>query len=78
MNISPEIDELPDGAVTLDDLEAWEREFGGVLTRINPLFYRTESRMHAEHYLRGLLGPLERKNGWTISRNHSGVPVTHV
>lgn len=27
--------------------------------------------MHAEHYLRGLLAPLERKNGWTISR-HTG------
>lgn len=23
--------------------------------------------MHAEHYLRGLLAPLERKNGWTIA-----------
>jgi SRSO17 transposase len=38
---------------------------------INPLFYRTESRMHAEHYLRGLLAPLERKNSWTIFR-HTG------
>jgi SRSO17 transposase len=27
--------------------------------------------MHAEHYLRGLLAPLEKKNGWTISE-HSG------
>lgn len=71
MNFSPEIDELPDSAVTLEDLEAWDNEFDGVLTRINPLFYRAESRMHAEHYLRGLLAPLERKNGWTISR-HTG------
>ena len=31
------------------------------------LFYRTDSRVHAEHYLRGLLAPLEKKNGWTIS-----------
>jgi SRSO17 transposase len=71
MNFPPEIDALPEGAVTPEDLEEWDREFDGVLTMINPLFYRAESRMHAEHYLRGLLAPLERKNGWTISR-HTG------
>jgi SRSO17 transposase len=71
VNSSPEIDELPEGAVTPEDLEDWDREFDGVLTRINPLFYRTESRIHAEHYLRGLLAPLERKNAWTIFR-HTG------
>jgi SRSO17 transposase len=66
-------DELPDGAVSPEDLEAWDREFDGLVTRMNQLFYRTESRMHAENYLRGLLAPLERKNGWTISE-HSGQP----
>lgn len=59
--------ELPDGAVTPEDLEAWDREFEDLVARIKPLFYRTDSRMHAEHYLRGLLAPLEKKNGWTIS-----------
>jgi SRSO17 transposase len=58
---------LPDGAVTRDDLDAWEAEFRRVAERISPLFYRTESRAHAERYLRGLLAPLERKNGWTIA-----------
>jgi SRSO17 transposase len=71
VNYSTDIDELPDGSVTPGDLEDWDREFDGVLTRIRELFYRTESRTHAEHYLRGLLAPLERKNGWTISR-HTG------
>jgi SRSO17 transposase len=33
------------------------------------LFYRTESKKHAEHYVRGLLSPLERKNGWTIAEH---------
>ena len=56
-----------DGAVTLADLDDWERELNGVVTRIRPLFYRTESRKHAEQYLRGLLAPLARKNGWTIA-----------
>jgi SRSO17 transposase len=59
--------ELPDGAVTPEDLEAWDREFEDLVARIKPLFYRTDSRTHAEHYLRGLLAPLEKKNGWTIS-----------
>ncbi len=35
------------------------------------MFYRPESRGHAERYLRGLLAPLERKNGWTIAE-HTG------
>jgi SRSO17 transposase len=32
-----------------------------------------ESRRHAEQYVRGLLAPLERKNGWTIAE-HVGEP----
>lgn len=62
---------LPDGAVTREDLAVWEEEFRKVVARIEPLFYRTESRAHAEQYLRGLLAPLERKNGWTIAE-HTG------
>ena len=56
-----------DGAVTFADLEEWERELVGVVKRIQPLFYRAESMKHPEQYLRGLLSPLARKNGWTIS-----------
>ncbi|MET7536298.1 transposase, partial [Streptomyces sp. NPDC005507] len=41
--------------------------------RIGPLFYRPESRAHAREYLRGLLAPLEKKNGWTIAE-HAGAP----
>lgn len=60
-----------DGAVTRADLDVWESELESLLTRIRPLFYRTESRRHAEQYVRGLLSPLERKNGWTIAE-HAG------
>ncbi|MFJ9382122.1 IS701 family transposase, partial [Streptomyces sp. NPDC101455] len=35
--------------------------------RMTPLFYRPESQEHAVQYLRGLLSPLQRKNGWTIA-----------
>lgn len=53
------------------DLDAWDGEFRRVVERVSPLFYRTESRAHAGRYLRGLLLPLERKNGWTIAE-HTG------
>jgi SRSO17 transposase len=45
----------------------WEREFTVLCERISPLFYRPESREHACQYLRGLLAPLQRKNGWSIA-----------
>ncbi|MGH8583733.1 MAG: IS701 family transposase, partial [Gammaproteobacteria bacterium] len=32
-----------------------------------PIFSRSESKNNAEQYLRGLLAPIARKNGWTIS-----------
>ena len=56
-----------DGAVTPADLEMWESELECVFARLRPLFYRTESKKHAEQYVRGLLSPLARKNGWTIA-----------
>jgi SRSO17 transposase len=58
---------VDDGGVTHADLGAWEAEFENVCSRISPLFYRPESRDHARQYLRGLLAPIERKNGWTIA-----------
>ncbi|MGW3661509.1 IS701 family transposase [Streptomyces sp. NPDC005151] len=56
-----------------EDLEVLDAEFEAVCARIGPLFYRPESRAHAGAYLRGLLAPLEKKNGWTIAE-HVGAP----
>jgi SRSO17 transposase len=56
-----------DDAATFADLKLWESELQELFTRLHPIFRRTESRKHAEHYIRGLLSPLGRKNGWTIS-----------
>jgi SRSO17 transposase len=56
-----------DDAVTVEDLDAWERDLKRLFIRMGPLFYRTDSREHAEQYLRGLLAPIQRKNGWTIA-----------
>jgi SRSO17 transposase len=58
--------EVVDG-VTRDDLAVWDREFRDVCARLDGLCYRTDSRAHARHYVRGLIAPLERKNGWTIA-----------
>jgi len=62
-----------DGAVTPADLEMWESELEGLFARLRPLFYRTESKKHAQQYVRGLLSPMARKNGWTIAE-HVGEP----
>lgn len=59
--------------MTREDLAAWDQEFRDVCARLDGLFYRTDSRAHARHYLRGLIAPLERKNGWTIAE-YSGDP----
>lgn len=69
MSLSPPVDPgvVYDGAVTRADLDVWGSELESVFARMHPLFYRTESRRHAEQYVRGLLAPLERKNGWTIA-----------
>jgi SRSO17 transposase len=64
---SPATGELPPGAVTSEDLSSWDLEFMCLVERIGTLFCRPEPREHAENYLRGLLSPLERKNGWTIA-----------
>ena len=56
-----------DDAVTSTDLDEWRDEFDAVMGRMRSLFYRAESKKHAEQYVRGLLAPLARKNGWTIS-----------
>src|SRR6266511_5417762 len=51
-----------DGAVTRADLATWESDLEGALTRIRPLFYRTESKKHAEQYVRGLLSSIQRRS----------------
>lgn len=65
--------EVADGAVTREDLKAWDACFEDICARLDQLFYRVDSRTHARHYVRGLIAPLERKNGWTIAE-YSGDP----
>ena len=56
-------------AVSPADLEEWSAEFDRVVELIDPLFVHSTSRKHAEQYLKGLLAPIDRKNGWTIAEH---------
>jgi len=42
-------------------------EAPAVAQRLAPRFARSEARRHAQAYLRGLLSPVERKNGWQLA-----------
>jgi hypothetical protein len=52
-----------DGAVTREELDGWNSDLECLFARMGLVFYRTESRRHAEQYLRGLLAPIQRKTG---------------
>jgi SRSO17 transposase len=48
-------------------VEDWVKGLKAIHARIARHFVRAEPRQHALTYLKGLLGPLERKNGWHIA-----------
>jgi SRSO17 transposase len=50
-----------------EDVADWARELDRVGRRIAPRFGRVEPRRRAMAYLRGLLAPVERKNGWQLA-----------
>lgn len=49
------------------DVAAWAAELDGLLARVAGRFGRPEPRRRAAAYVRGLLAPLERKNGWQLA-----------
>jgi SRSO17 transposase len=51
----------------MDDAADWARGLDEVTERISPRFRRVEPRRRAVAYLRGLLAPVERKNGWQLA-----------
>ena len=46
-----------------------EREIEAVTGRLRPHFCRGAAHRHAGEYVRGLLGPVERKNGWQLAEH---------
>ena len=49
------------------EVESWAAGLAQVHARIAPRFARSEPRARVLAYVRGLLAPVERKNGWTLS-----------
>jgi SRSO17 transposase len=52
---------------TQSDVQGWAAGLDDVVGRIAPRFARAEPRRRAAAYLRGLLAPVERKNGWQLA-----------
>ncbi len=48
----------------LEEVAAWARGLSAMHARIAHRFARPEPRRRALQYLKGLLSPIERKNGW--------------
>src|SRR5262245_8545260 len=66
-------------ALTLDTVRAWLLELTEVERRMGVRFPRWEARRRAGASLRGLLSPVERKNGWQVAEGNGdatpyGVP----
>jgi SRSO17 transposase len=53
--------------VTVEVVESWESVLGDLFAQFAGRFARVETRRRAFGYVRGLLSPLERKNGWTLA-----------
>lgn len=53
--------------VGVAEVAAWADGFSQVEALLYPRFGRREPRARAAGYVRSLMAPLERKNGWTIS-----------
>jgi SRSO17 transposase len=53
--------------LTVDTVRAWLLELTEVERRIGARFPRWDARRRAGAYLRGLLSPVERKNGWQLA-----------
>ena len=45
----------------------WESAWSRLVERVGAHFARADARAHAGAYLKGLLSPVERKNGWQLA-----------
>ena len=49
------------------EVDRWAKGIEGVHGCITGRFYRSEPRRRALEYLKGLISPVERKNGWQLA-----------
>ena len=60
----------------LAEVEGWAAQFERLVERISPRFARPEVRRRVAGFLRGLLGEVERKNGWQVAERLADGEVT--
>jgi SRSO17 transposase len=53
--------------MTTEELKEWRVDFLRFCARFDNIFRRKEPRAQATKYLRGLLGPVKRKNSWQVA-----------
>src|SRR4051794_33026846 len=53
--------------LAVEQAQLWAKESEEIAELIGPRFPRCEPRQRAMTYLRGLLSPVERKNGWQLA-----------
>jgi len=75
MELRQELSTPPTG-LALETVRAWAVWLTEVERRIMPRFARREARRQAWAYLRGLLSPVERKNGWQVAEVN-GAPTPY-
>ena len=51
----------------VEQVEMWRAELESWLLRLGKRFHRREPRSRMQDYVRGLLGPVSRKNGWQLA-----------
>jgi SRSO17 transposase len=64
----------PPTDLALETVRAWAVWLTEVERRIMPRFARREARRQAWASLRGLLSPVERKNGWQVAEVNGAPP----
>jgi SRSO17 transposase len=65
------VPEANEAAADIEEVRAWAAGLDALHARIAGRFARAEPRRRALAYLRGLLGPVGRKNGWQLAE-HAG------
>ncbi|MFH5804313.1 IS701 family transposase [Alienimonas sp. DA493] len=60
------------------EVRRWVREVDAAAGRIGPRFRRPELRGRAVQYLRGLIGRVERKNGWQLAEEVGESKLTNL
>ena len=53
--------------MTAEELSGWSEDFESFHARFAAVFARSQTQTHAAEYMRGMMTPLERKNGWHLA-----------